>query len=664
MKRLFSFLLLCFFTTFWAQNATSKELQDSVDSLNDISASAASDVGSVEKILSFHSDITVNKDASVTVVETIVVNSLGEQIRRGISRTFPKERNLNGEKSKTSYDVLGVKCDGQRANYSTTYHTGSKTIYIGDEDVMLPNGKHTYEITYTVKKQVGFFAKYDELYWNVNGFDWSFPMDVVSATVHLPEGAKAFQNSCYTGAYGSKESNCTVNVVSDQQVEWEAKDLGTGSNLTVAVGFNKGVILPPPPPSALEKYGVAGFLAAAFLALLGYFYSTWRKYGVDPPKPTVIPQYNIPENMSPAQMGFLSKESFDTKFITASIVDLAIKGFVRIKETKESTIIGLFASKVFEVEKLKEPDQSISKEEIGLMNDLFKSSPVVKFSGKYSKTIETMANNYESNVNLQYSKLLKEGNNRKFLILPSLAILVLFVVGMFISTYLTDTFEYFFVSMIFLVFVVVIGVIILLAMNKIKKNGCAIAFGILFVLPTLVGIVGFFIAGDLDINSKACFGFLIAGIAILFLYSYLIKRPSEEKLRQQSLIEGFKMYMGAAENEQIKFFNPPTMTPEIFEKFLPYAMVMGVDKIWGQKFDNLLAQSAQAYENTWYIGTPMGFGSFGHSFSNGMTNAIQNGVTPPSSSFGGSGGGSSFSSGSGGGGFSGGGGGGGGGGGW
>jgi uncharacterized membrane protein len=140
----------------------------------------------------------------------------------------------------------------------------------------------------------------------------------------------------------------------------------------------------------------------------------------------------------------------------------------------------------------------------------------------------------------------------------------------------------------------------------------------------------------------------------MVLYQYLIKQPSKEKLRKQSLIDGFKMYMGAAENEQLKFHNPPQMTPQVFETLLPFAMVMGVDQIWGQKFDELLKKTAAEYQNTWYYGGVMNHYAFANTLNSSLTQSIQSASTKPSSS----------SSGSGGGGFSGGGGGGGGGGGW
>jgi uncharacterized membrane protein len=152
------------------------------------------------------------------------------------------------------------------------------------------------------------------------------------------------------------------------------------------------------------------------------------------------------------------------------------------------------------------------------------------------------------------------------------------------------------------------------------------------------------------------FCFVIIGLASLCVYAYLIKRPSIEKLALQSEIQGFKMYLDMAESERVKLLNPPNETPELFEKYLPYAVLFKVEKVWGERFKNILEQNPQqptGYSAMWYSGG--NFSQFTDSFSSAGFNKAMSGTTTDTTS---------YSSGSGGGGFSGGGGGGGGGGGW
>lgn len=266
-----------------------------------------------------------------------------------------------------------MKKDGVKEHYSTTYESSQKTIYVGNEDTYLDPGKYTYQITYETPDQVGFFPKYDELYWNVNGMAWDFPIDKISATVHLPQGAKILQNACYSGVEGSTAQNCSSKIISDNEIEWQGGSLLSRENLTIAVGFPKGIVMPPPPPSFLEKYGISIFLLLVFGGLLLYGYNSWKKYGVDPEKPVVYPQFNVPEDMSPAELGYIHHEGYNTNYLTAALVNLAIKKFVVIKETTKKSILGLSSGKEYEITKLKEPSPKLAKEEIGLMNDLLVS---------------------------------------------------------------------------------------------------------------------------------------------------------------------------------------------------------------------------------------------------------------------------------------------------
>ena len=154
-------------------------------------------------------------------------------------------------------------------------------------------------------------------------------------------------------------------------------------------------------------------------------------------------------------------------------------------------------------------------------------------------------------------------------------------------------------------------------------------------------------------------------LVMLFLsYRFLIKQPSIERLQRQADIEGFLMYMKAAEEKQIQFANSPALTPQLFEKLLPFAMALGIDKIWGEKFKDIIQQGMQdkTYQPSWYVGSNFNTFNF-HSIGNDITSTISSSsIAPSTSSSGGSSG--SWSSGSSGGGSSGGGGGGGGGGGW
>ena len=391
-----------------------------------------------EHILSFHSDIEIGTDSQVTITEKIKVYAGGNIIKRGIFRSLPRSRNINGKNEKIKYDILSVKRDGSKEEYHTEKTGSDLAIYIGNKDRILDHGIYIYEIKYITSNQIGFFADYDEFYWNVNGTLWDFPVDEVSALVTLPETAQIVQNTCYTGGYGSAESNCTGAKLSSNTIQWQAKNLGQNSGLTIAVGFSKGTLAPPPPPTFLEKYGILLLLLAVAFGLLMHFYSQWQKYGVDPQKPVVYPQFSSPQNFSPASVGYLEEEYYSDKMISAAIVSLATKGFIKIIED-DKRVLGIFGGREYTLEKVKEQDQTLSKEEINLMNNFFSSgNETVSFDGKYNPEIKKAVDDFKVTLMVQHDKFLKEGNNGEKLIAPILIILVLYAAGIYFTYRITD----------------------------------------------------------------------------------------------------------------------------------------------------------------------------------------------------------------------------------
>lgn len=548
--------------------------------------------GQPERIISFHTDLTVAADGGLTVTEDIKVHAEGIAFKRGIVRSLPlRFTDHHGRKHRVKYEYTEVLMDGQESPYHTATEGDNYVLYVGDEDVYLEPGDYQYRITYTTKGQLGFFPEFDEIYWNVNGNGWNFGVDSISALIHLPAGAHVKQTACYTGISGSTEKACTATVVDDSTVRFSGRPLGGYEGLTVAVGFQKGVVAEPPPPTFFEQHAVPLIGGLISLLLLLYYFITWRRHGRDPDSPVVIPLFEPPDGLSPASVAMVMNGRYDNEQITPAMISLAVKGCIRIDEQELERLMGLVKRKSYTIFKLKEAT-GLPREEQELFNRMFGYGLTqFRITGLYDPTVLAMAGGFRTKLRGQWHAFLTKGNNLRFWWIPILTVIVCFVA-------------------------------LLILHNR------------------------FF--GDHDVPY--IFGFVIANVLLFLLYQYLIRKPTKEKLALRSRLKGFKMYLGAAEEKQLQHFNPPTMTPEVFEKYLPYAIALGVEKVWGERFQDLIDKALvdRSYSPGWYSGSISNFGSFSHSINSSFSSSVQGSSTPPSS--GGSGGGGSSGGGGGGGG--------------
>ncbi len=199
-----------------------------------------------EKILSFHSDIKIHPDASLTVTETITVRAENDQIKRGIYRDFPtRYREKFGLIRRVGFNVRRVLRDGEPESFHFEGLPNGKRVYFGQEDVILPPGEYTYTLIYKTDRQLGFFPEFDELYWNVTGNDWNFPIEKASAVVHLPEGVggKIISIAGYTGLQGAKGQDFGKEVEPSAGTVhfFSTRSLALKEGLTIAVSWPKGV---------------------------------------------------------------------------------------------------------------------------------------------------------------------------------------------------------------------------------------------------------------------------------------------------------------------------------------------------------------------------------------------------------------------------------------
>ncbi len=620
-----------------------------------------------ERILSYDSRIEVHKDSSLTVTETINVIAEGAQIKRGIYRDFPTK--YKGGHT-VGFSVRGVKRDGAAEAYHTQDMTNGVRVYIGKSDVLIPYGEHTYEITYKTDRQLGYFEGHDELYWNVTGNGWVFPIDQATATVTLPEGVPGneIKMEGFTGAQGSKARNFNAMLTHGRPYFITTEPLRPYEGLTIVVGWPKGFVAQPPigsrpadtetPPSGktgmesdVMKFRMPGngkmILGEALVLLLVIYYITvWAKVGRDPEKGVIVPLFVPPKGVSPAACRYISRMAFDNKAFTAALVSAAVKGCVTIIEEKK----GKFA-----IKRASKDTSVLSKDEMKSVEWLMERSDYLKFEQENHTMIKTALDKLKDALKTAYEKVYFFTNTQYFVPGAIISFIILFVSAFTTSPQMKTE------NVAVLVFMSVwlsgwtVGVIALLmsAGSKWKAfltRGGRLAylgeavfltlFSVPFIFFEIFGLVIF-----TGVSSLMMPIILLEIVIINIVFYHLLKARTLAGRTIMDAIEGFRMYLTTAERDEIRAMGAPNETPQLFEKYLPYAIALDVENAWADKFNDILSKSSvegSGYSPVWYSGTSFsraGAAGFAAAMGGSLSGTISSSSVAPGSSSGCGGGG-------------------------
>lgn len=541
-----------------------------------------------EQIASYHSDIDIHRDGSMTVTETLRVRAEGVNIRRGIFRDFPTDyRDRLDNHYIVDFDVLGVTRDGDSEPWRQERRANGVRVYIGDADSLLQPGEYTYLIRYRTDRQLGFFEEQDELYWNVTGNGWAFSILSASATITLPATVndEDLSLTAYTGYAGVAGQSFIASVQDSSAQVRTTQTLAPREGLSIVFAWPKGIV---EEPTTLDRAGYLlfdnrGLLAMLVVFILSFFYlyRSWTIAGRDPEAGVIFPHYNPPKGYSPASTRYILKMGYDQSAFSAAIINLAVKGHLTIEKDKDEYTLTKTES-----------DESLAPGEEVLIASLFANNDELLLTTENLLRISKAKKAHKAALQKDYNKIYFNLNST--LLLPSA----------------------------FLSLLVFIGVVL--------SNAFTVMAGAVLVLLVVVHA----------------------------LFLYLMRAPSIKGRRLMDKLEGFKLYLEVAEQDDLDLKNPPEKTPELFESYLPYALALGVEQAWAEQFTEVFAgleeKNGKHYHPTWYGGAfhAHNIGTFTADVGSGFNSAISSASVAPGSSSGGGGG------------FSGGGGGGGGGGGW
>jgi uncharacterized membrane protein YgcG len=616
-----------------------------------------------ERILSYDSDIRLNSDGSMRVSERIRVYAGGDKIKHGIYRDFPTEyKDKLGIRKRVPFELVSITRDGNREDYHTSSRSHGVRVYLGPRFASVPVGEHTYVITYLTNRQMGFYQERDELYWNVTGNGWDFPIEHASAKVHLPINIprRLVETYGYTGPQGYQGRDFIAKAQDDLSYLFEtSKPLAAREGFTVVCWWEKGYMEPPTSDQERSWFfeDNQGLVFAVFglILVLVYQFVSWSRVGRDPAPGTIVAQYMPPPEMSAAGARELVKMGFDNKCFAACIVAMAAKKYLTIEKDALDQFT-LVASKDARAQ------AALSAEEKLVADRLFARSERVLLSQANRDVISEAVKGLKLSLATRMEKVYFV-RNRSYLT-PSV---VLSVITLLMAIWFSDS-QQKPVALFMLVWLSgwSFGVIALMiqVFNLWKgalqggfegalKCGGAI-FLSLFALPFLAGeAFGIFTLGNAtSFVTVAVFGALIASN---FIFHELLKAPTHSGRELLDKVQGFKMFLAATDGDQIKRMAPVNWNVETFNRYLPYAIALEVEQEWAAKFSQAVtaASAAAATSSAAYSGALAGaaIGSgFASSLGDSLSGAISSASASPGSSSGSSGGGSSGGGGGGGGG--------------
>jgi hypothetical protein len=614
-----------------------------------------------ERITDFASDISIANDGTITVRETIAVVAENDRIQRGIFRDIPTVyTDRAGNRVRVGFEVEEVRRDGRSEPYVVERISNGQRVRIGQADVFIDRGPHTYLIAYSTNRQIGFFPTYDELYWNVTGNAWQFEIERAEAMVHLPPGASPVQFDYYTGPRGAQGKNARAFNSGDGIRFVTTVSLAPGEGLTVAVGFSKGAVTQP---TAAESAG--DFLSAnasliaglAGLAAIGVYYlMAWYKFGRDPARGVVIPLFAPPKDFSASSVRFVDRMGYDRKTFAAALVAMAVKGYLKISEDDGTYTLERTGKKESEV--------SLAATEVALARALFPSGAnFIELKNKNHATVSRAINALRSSL-----KRIDEGVyfvSNQLWFFGGLVVLILS--GLAVA-YLADEPEPA-VGMLIWLSAWTAGTSFLL--HRVGQQWSSVFHGpgsrivnlfgaiftSLFALPFVFGLgFGIFAFGQ-SVPFLATVALIAQGV-LAYVFYHLLKAPTLAGAKIRDQIDGFKMFLTTAEKDRLEVLHPPNITPEVFEKYLPYAIALDVENQWSRKFEAEAAQagvapSQRTYSPSWYSGSSfnrLGTTGFASSLGGAVAGATAAAAAAPGRSSGSGGGGSSGGGGGGGGG--------------
>lgn len=505
-------------------------------------------VSADEKIISFDSQITITKQNKAEITETIKYD-LGSTPHHGIYRDIPIDYHDGKDNYYITAKYIGTTDGkGNTVQAETSESGGNYRIRLGDSNDDSLTGVHNYIIKYELSPIITKKASKPFLNIDAIGTGWAVPIEKATTEIKTSDKSELSNVTCFYGSQGST-TQC-VDIIDGplSMRRYSASNLTPYQGMTINANLPDGYVdhyLIANQQRPTDWWGIiagswwvilimGGILIAGTIGFLRWWRARARRK-----KQIVVAQYEPPTSMNSAEIGLLEDDSADTVEVTATVIDLAVRGYLKITQKEKTGLGGIFGGNEYVLTALK-PAKDLSTIEATLYKAFFASGSEVKLNDLDKSDMASAVKSFK--------KLVKSSLEDK---------------GFY------------------------------------DKRG------------------GILQKGNLtDAGAK-----------------------------EWALVDGFKLYLNVVEKDRLAFTDAPKKTPERFNKLLPYAVALGVEKQWAKQFEGIDVSPA----TRWYTGSNIAMFSaadLASDLSSGFSSAVSSNSSVSSGGgsagggFGGGGGGS------------------------
>ena len=564
-----------------------------------------------EAIKKYDVSIQINKNGTLTVNE-VIDYEFDNDLRHGIYRDIPLRSKKSGtDIYKSHVKMNSVKRNGEPENYTSDTSYEGVSYRVGSADRYVDSGINKYEFNYTIYNAVFEKDGIYQVYFNPIGQFWNVPIESADVSISFENNEPVGENEVqqlevYTGEYGETGKNYTIVQESDIIKIKTNEVLEPRNGLSFRLNLKTDKIS----PTWLDKLEVlyyadplviAGPVIILMLAIYGFV--TWFLFGKDPSGKAVIPEFNIPKDISPMYAAYIKGVRDPKEMLTIGMLSLLSKDYVTA-EDKE----GNGKNVKYSLVKNTERNPELSSEEKALLcvlsddeKNIFKNEQGLYDAAK--KILGTLETRYNKKIYI---------DNNLFKYPFILGIIMVFIIGMGIQNIAGSIID----GMGFIIPIIIIFFSSLTIVLSILKR----AFSQNTLLSMLIRLM---VVMCLGIMTQMI-GFIITVIIFIMysIYSKLIGKYTNEGIRHKEYLEGMKMYIKTAEANQIMKFNDVDELVGYFKGILPYAVALGVKN----EAIKLMQKTIKLYnfdENTYYdINRRVYYDSYNSRF---LSNAISRG---------------------------------------